>query len=405
MKRFPLYIIILYSVLALTGCNDTLNPPEEVKTPLTPLPEAERTVIIYMAAQNSLYGAAKSDTTEMILGKAGIPEDVNVVVYIDDYNIPSIYHLTAKGGMRLWKHYEEERCSTDSLTMLETLREIEHYFPARHYGITFWSHASGWVPKKKTFGADNTTTQPVRQDDMGIPTMAGVLEQLPKCDYIFFDACFMQCIEVAYELRNVTEWLIGSPAEIPGPGAPYDKIMSALCQGDVEGIVRNYDSAYPLEMRDNNGLLREYYRGVILSCIDCKEVEPLAHLTAQMLIPLYMGRTSQPVTGFQPYATRLSSFPHFYDMQTTMFRLLSDSDYATWYEAFNNAVPLRLHSATNTWTAFHCDNARILDPEHCGGVSMFVPRAEYESFSSYDWNTAAHKTSWYSACGWEDTGW
>lgn len=395
MKRFFLYIIILYSALFVAGCSKSHIEPDTPDVP-TPLPVAERTVIVYMAGQNTLATALADDLAEMRRGKAGVPDGVNFIVYTDDDRKPAIYRLTAKDGLQLWKQYDTERCSTDSLTMLETLREIEYYFPARHYGITLWSHASGWAPKQtRSFGQDPTVTTPGRREEMDIPVLAGVLSHLPRFDYIFFDACFMQCIEVAYELRHTTKWMIGSPAEIPGPGAPYDRILPALCSSDINGIIDGYASTYP----------QSIYSGVLLSCIDCDEMDDMADVTRRLLVPRFMGRASLSFNGFQAYATRLNSFPNFFDMHTTMFHLLSADEYTEWMTAFEKAVPRRYLTSTNRWYADYCDNTVIQDPEHYGGVSMFVPSNSYEYGYTKNWNLAAHQTAWYEACGWEDTGW
>lgn len=415
MKRFALYIIILGSVLLLAGCRDNFELPEPTPEPRA---EAERTVIVYMAGDNSLHLAVRADTIEMARGKNLIPQDVNFIIFVDDKQHdnqgkpipPVIYELSAKNGMKLWKQYRKEMCSTDSLTMLQVLREIEYYFPARHYGITLASHASGWVPermssRRNTFGKDEspgTTTS--GKIEMEIPVLRDVLAHFPKFDYIFFDACFMQCIEVAYELREVTNYVVGSPAEIPGPGAPYDKIIDALCKGDAKGIVQGYDSGYPGTY--NNF----YYPGVLLSCIDCSQLETLASETGRFLKPFYLEHTEPHTTGFQSYCDiSWSKYTYNFDMRTTMCRLLSEEDYAAWMEVFDKAVPLYTISSSNAWFAIHCQNvigqnAIVIAPECYGGVSMFVPMNKYD-FNACSWNKDFQKTSWYVATGWADTGW
>ncbi len=412
MKRVCLYIIILYSVLLMVGCSDNSGPtiPEPQPGPV-PRAEAERTVIVYMVADNSPYLPASQDTTEMMRGKEQIPEDVNFIIYLDDKNLrPAIYELSAKKGMQLWKRYDEEQGSTNASVMLSVLREIEHYFPARHYGITFWSHATGWAPERKkvrqkTFGKDEDfgTTPATGKIEMEIPDMRDALASLPRFDYIFFDACFMQCIEVAYELRGVTDWMIGSPAEIPGPGAPYDKIIGAMCKGDATGIVRGYADGYP-------GTYNRYtYPGVLLSCIDCTKLEPLAIETGKLLRPFYKDRTEPSTSGFQFYSTTINKYTYCFDMRTTMCRLLSEEDYAAWQVLFDQAVPLYTVSDTHVWFAntispAYATNgvARLADPECYGGVSMFVPMSDYDS---YGWNEDFQKTAWYAATGWSATGW
>lgn len=396
MKRLDLYIIIiiLYIGVLLTGCRDTLVPPEEIPQPRA---EAERTVIVYMVADNSLYSAVKGDTTEMVRGRNMIPENVNFIIYLDDKtHKPAIYELSAAKGLQLWKQYDDELCSTDSLTMFRTLHGIEHFFPARHYGLTFWSHATGWTTRRKTFGKDETPAEATAKSEMEIPVLRDILAQLPKCDYLFFDACFMQSIEAAYELRNVTQYMIGSPAEIPGSGAPYDKIIDALCRGDARGIVEGYDSGYP-------GTYNNYtYPGVLLSCIDCTQLEPLAEATGRLLTPHFMSRTGASTEGFQAYCDYLTKYTHYFDMRTTMRRLLSDEDYDAWMKLYDKAVPLRTVSSTKRWFANLCNHPTIWDVECYGGVSMFVPLNRYEE---YGWNADFRKTSWYHAAGWEMTGW
>ena len=391
MKRFALYIIILYIGALLTGCRDTLVPPEEVPQPRA---EAERTVIVYMAADNTLFTLVKQDTTEMVRGKNSVPKDVNFIIYLDDQLTPAIYELSAKRGLKLWKQYDEELCSTDPNVMLEVLQDIEYYFPARHYGITIWSHASGWLPERKssrrnTIGRDeNPSTESL---EMEIPVLRDVLSRLPKFDYIFFDACFMQCIETAYELRDVTSWMVGSPAEIPGLGAPYDRIIDALCKGDARGIVEGYDSGY-------SGI----YGGVLLSCIDCSQLDALAEATGRLLTPFYMEHAEPSADGFQAYCSFLNMYTDFFDMRTTMCRLLLEEDYAAWMELFDKAVPLRTYPSSLEWIAIFCKPAILNDPECYGGVSMFVPM---EKYNNYGWNEDFQKTSWYAVTGWQRTGW
>ena len=406
MKRLVAHIIYynktallccLLSVVCclLSGCHDRLVLPEE---PIQPRAERERTVIVYMAADNSLNSVVRNDTTEMIAAKDLVPGDVNFIIYLDDrLHKPAIYELSAKSGLKLWKQADQELCSTDPKTMLQTLKDIEHYFPARHYGLTLWSHATGWTPRRKTFGEDLNRGTSTAESEMEIPELHSVLAQLPKFDYIFFDACFMQCIEVAYELRDVADFIIGSPAEIPGPGAPYDKILAALASANAQEIVQGYDSAYP------GTYDRVEYSGVLLSLIDCAKLEELAQATGQLLLPFYMDKSEPMAEGFQRYCDLdWTSKSYLFDMRTTMHQLLSPEDYEAWLALYQEAVPLATYSSTLTWFARFCENPRLLNPECYGGVSMFVPMEKYQS---YGLNTQFQQTAWYGAIGFSATGW
>lgn len=84
----------------------------------------------------------------------------------------------------------------------------------------FLSHSSSWVPA--TNDANSRSIGYYRRTQMNIPDFHDVLlSSFPRpLKFILFDSCSMQAVEVAYELRDCAEYFIGSPTEIPGPGAP-----------------------------------------------------------------------------------------------------------------------------------------------------------------------------------------
>lgn len=54
--------------------------------------------------------------------------------------------------------------------------------------------------------------------------MAAILPKDRKLDFLIFDACFMSCVEVAYDLRHAAQYIIASPTEIMGDGFPYGTV-------------------------------------------------------------------------------------------------------------------------------------------------------------------------------------
>ena len=103
---------------------------------------------------------------------------------------------------------------------------------------------------RKAFGVDNGKNISTKYGgnnghQMEIADMANVLEG-KSFDFIFFDACVMQTIEVAYELRHATNYLIASPAEIPAPGANYKTMVKAMFSKEdvVTRIMTDYEREY-----------------------------------------------------------------------------------------------------------------------------------------------------------------
>jgi hypothetical protein len=73
-------------------------------------------------------------------------------------------------------------------------------------------------------------------------------------DIVGFDACLMNMIEIAYELRSLTKMMVGSQEVEPGDGWPYDKVLAALAaKPDMtpeqlgRQIVEKYAASYGTE--------------------------------------------------------------------------------------------------------------------------------------------------------------
>lgn len=64
-------------------------------------------------------------------------------------------------------------------------------------------------------------------------------------EYILFDACYMSSVEVAYELKDVTHYLIASPTEVISYGFPYITMGKHLLgTPNYKGIVDSFISFY-----------------------------------------------------------------------------------------------------------------------------------------------------------------
>lgn len=387
MKSKILYLIIFIgTIFSFHACSDSLEVPDESDI-------YESTAIVYWLGDNSLSSYAEKDIEELVQGKDKIPTDCKIVIYVDKRNsFPVIYHMDAKNGLQVWKQFTKEEDCTDSLTLLNNLKSIVKSFPAKKYGLTFGSHGSGWVwQQRRALGPDVTPSE----NYLNIPTLRGILEQLPHFSYIFFDVCFMQSIEVAYELRNETDWLVGSPAEIPAAGAPYHLITEALCKGDVFSIVESYDNYYPTEN----------FNGVLLSAINCSKLEDFATSTSMYIEKVFSNRQTIPSTeeqNIQKYSSKFSSYTYCYDMNSAMSKILSPEDYDLWVKAFEETVPLRKKNIGRWTTNYICNNPTIYDPEHFGGISMYIPKDDYEGNIK---NAELQHFQWYKAAGWDKTGW
>jgi hypothetical protein len=153
-KRLNHILSTVFAVLAsivLSSCDkDIPQPNDSLK---------ENTVIVYMGAENSLYGFSNNDLNEILLGAKGIPDNCQVVVFRDDRSMPSIF-LFNKKGETIWKEYTTDLNSADPATMKSILKDIVKEFPSKKYSLVLWSHGTGWIDETRNSRAiivDNGT--------------------------------------------------------------------------------------------------------------------------------------------------------------------------------------------------------------------------------------------------------
>lgn len=398
---------------SLAGCCK-----DEEETWDKPTKTLDRTLIFYMVGENSLSSFISEDSTEIANGIISLPEGCRIVMYIDDTKSSRLCVGMRDHPVQTVKTYSRNVCSTDSADMEIVLNEIFKRYPAKSYGLVLWSHASGWVFAKdqqtqqskplnaprRTFGIDNGQRSSSNQGrQMELHTLAHVLSHHPHLDFIFSDACFMQCIEVAYELREVTDWVLGSPAEIPGDGAPYQLLMGVLGESELQPdkLLEQYYEYYVNGPGHWDSSTRRGYFGAILSAIRTSELPQLADASRPLVQRLLANRNLLDCSTVQRYCPQESeSFTEFYDMADVFHKHISNDEFLQWWTALERAVPYRFVSPA--WTSQYSLYLPVSDPENCAAVSMFVPTAFYDGLG---WMEKYHSLQWYKAVGMNKTGW
>jgi hypothetical protein len=107
-------------------------------------------------------------------------------------------------------------------------------YPADHYALVIWNHGAGWRPTKaagsnrirqfpRSVSIDDSTNNEIQ-----IWQLPQALDVTPKLDMVIFDASLMQMTEVAYEMRNSAQYVVGSEESPPGEGYVYDTFLDDL---------------------------------------------------------------------------------------------------------------------------------------------------------------------------------
>lgn len=395
-------LTMICAVVLLGSCSDDDPPASGPSLP-------ERTVIVYMSAENNLSSYAADDINEMLTASETLPDDVNLVAFVDrtDKANPP-YIMQIKKGEKIVDNSfvcTEDFYACDPDKMYETISFIMDKYPAESYGLVLWGHAGGWLIESDTIAYDRSSAGQRRAYgvDTGsdlksgsgnkwinIPSLADVLERLPhKFKFIFADCCNFQCVETAYELRNTAEYIIGSPAETPVIGAPYDRIvpyMFSTSDDFYRGIVDEYN-AMVINANDR----------VPMSVVHTDGMEGLA-FASRPVMELLLTSGETDINGVIYYRGNSVTMKVMADMNDLLMKNIGTGDlYMQWKAAFDKAVVYKAmseHWLTDGWVWFDFN----VTEERYGGISMFVPQAIYDTMG-YDYNRTIKQTQWYYASG------
>lgn len=384
-------VAIFYGIAAtclFSACRDDDNGKIPPYNPDETMADS-RTILAYMVAENSLSSFVAEDMNEMVagMGKTNLKKGDNLILFVDDTSNPRIYHIngtdtvTSLKNLKPEKEFEEDFNSASVSKFGMIVDYMKEKYPAESYGLVMWSHASGWIPptqksevssKRKAFAIDNGKNSTSNSGyQMDICEMARMLEKKCYFDFIFFDACFMQTIEVDYELRKCTRYVISSPAEIPGPGADYNTMIPAMFKAEnwASIMVDTYYKRYE----------NDYLYGVVISAV---ETAGLDNFASYMKSVVDMDRNSfinRNTGGLLNYFDFLANYysgnmPDCFDIKGLAKGVLSDESYSIWQTEFDKIIVNC--KFTPTWFSIFggfYGGPLTVDAEQCGGVSMFVP--------------------------------
>ncbi|HAL18654.1 MAG TPA: hypothetical protein DCO86_03425 [Spirochaetaceae bacterium] len=211
-------------------------------------PEKEVTYLVYMAADNDLEPDAIKNLKS--LQKVGSSSNANILVLLDrhsgydaaeeDRKGADLYYITCNPGMMNDDIISEmgELNMADSVNLQCFLEFACAHYPAKHMILNIWSHgfgvhSDGLIPKS-VIRDDNTNNSGA--SSMRIIDMAKAIrnfENRKGChlDLMQFDCCDMQMIEVAFQLRDLADYVAAPLTEILANGSDYEAIAGYLKNG------------------------------------------------------------------------------------------------------------------------------------------------------------------------------
>lgn len=248
MHRLFTCILSLVCFFAITSCSSDDPEPDIPQT-------ANKTVFVFMpytGDSNNLYSVLQTNLNDMA---TAIAEDkgkssANLLVFISkDAQASHLIDFKYKNGecVRDTLKTYTSALYTTSEGIASILGDVKKYAPARKYATIVGSHGEGWLPKYSTTRFFGGLKYQIDVADFA----QGIASAGMKMQFVLFDDCYMSGIEVAYDLRNASDWLIASTCEMMGYGMPYSKILKYLIADtpDYASLCTdfiNFYKSYPL---------------------------------------------------------------------------------------------------------------------------------------------------------------
>ncbi|HOD39052.1 MAG TPA: clostripain-related cysteine peptidase [Candidatus Wallbacteria bacterium] len=204
------------------------------------------TFMVYMCADNDLDARGPEDIAE--LEQAGSSENVNILVQLDRANGPARrYYITKRSSESAsddWGSASKKEKDLGEVDMGDYKQLVDFFkwsaenYPAERYALVIWNHGSGWKSPARAAGATDAQKRGIAFDfdsknsistpDLGKAMRAASAVISKKVDILVMDACLMQMLEIAYEVKDGASFICASEDIEPDSGMPYLPVCEAI---------------------------------------------------------------------------------------------------------------------------------------------------------------------------------
>ena len=399
MRRIINILITSVLLAFTTGCGDWFTPTTVEK----------RMVLLYIAAtESALSPYADGNITDMLSGyvpaKGSKEQELLVFFQNRDLNTSTLrseatlsrYYANRSGQVvkEVIHTWGEDFNSCTPESFAEVLAIAENTCKPTYRCLLFSSHGTGWMPvsyfdgggeavmlqapSKSAGDSDVSNLSRLHisesigydappKDEMDIRDFATELGKY-HWESALLDCCYMGTIEVAYQLRNCCDWVIGSPTEILITGFPYPSILDQLFnhpgREGLECICQKYYELY----QGQSGQLQSGTIGLT----KCSELDRLAEICAAIVRENRDAMDGIYRNGVQHYFYKASK-DFFFDFSHYFEQFAPESSFTEFTTQLNLAVPYK-----NTTAKF-----LGVDMLHYSGLSCYIPSTKYPKLNAY----------------------
>ena len=387
MKQLYIITTLLFSIL-LTFFSCSEDPKVD------PILPTGRTLLVYVALDNSLYGEMADVHASLREGWGN--EDINgtLLLFADTRRggNPVLINIKKQNGEVISdtiRTYTNDNSASPEL-FRQVIADTKLIAPANSYGMLLFSHASGWLPAtafinplKWEAGGNNSSklgSRSIFEDNGREMEFHDFVTAIPDgmFEFIASEMCFMSSVETAYALRNKTDYLLAAAPEVLSPGFEpiYRTSLGLLYKAkpDLEGFAQAFFDYF-------DGLQGEY-RSAAISVVKTSEIQALANFT-RTVAPVLTQEQINLVQYYDGNPPRSSSLPHlFFDFRDYIAQVAT--------EAQMNELDGLLDKAV----IFKRSTPKLINiyiPKH-SGLSVYIPQERLPRL-----NKAYEGTDWWKA--------
>lgn len=424
---FKLSSATLVIIFLTSGCSWFKHGPEEI--------EPDSVLLIYACGYNSLSNDIKTNIKALDDGFVPDKKSSRILLLAEhltkrgmDYSTPTEPHLI--------RYYKQKGVivhdtlktypSTSQLASAEDmgiiLADVKKLFNARHYGMVFSSHATGWLPKGyysdnnnntiwlsapgpkksaarkdipagavpfheydqipgppvRSIGASNT---PDLTYEIELADFSQTIRKVMKMDYVVIDACLSGGIEVAYEMQGTCDRLVFSPTEELAEGMDYATVAECLLEKktpDLKGLAEKYYNKYAEKSNSDE-------RSATITVIDCNKLSSLTTVCSGLFSKYRKQIEAVDASGIQQYFRQNKHW--FYDLEDILVKSgISTSEKDELEKALDECIEYKAH------TEYFLQGFSGFKIERYCGLSMYLPNKGNEYLDGFyktlKWNIA-----------------
>lgn len=220
--------VFMFLVLSLTVMTAKAAPRAD---------EKEWTFLLFLNGHNNLSSYGDMNLKDM--EKVGSSDKVNIVVQWGSAEDPQTKRLLVQKSTdpsKVTSPIIESQANVDMgdyHQLVDFVKWGVDRYPAKHYFVAVWNHGSGWHMQEMKKGNvsindisfDDNSGNHITTEQLGV-AMAEIKQYIGRnIDIYGSDACLMQMVEVAAEMKDSVNYFVGSEETEPGEGWPYAPFM------------------------------------------------------------------------------------------------------------------------------------------------------------------------------------